>query len=133
MSARTAVENLLGRVHDWWRTSGELGSLDRHELDRIAHDLGMTSDDLQDLAARGPDAAHLLYERMRVLGLSKDDVERAAQGLMRDLERTCSCCAVKGECEQDLASRPGDPEWQRYCPNAVSLESLAKLKGRFPA
>lgn len=133
MSAPNAIENLLGRVRDWWRTSGELGSMDRQELGRIAHDLGMTSDDLQDLAARGPDAAHLLYERMRALGLSRDDVERAAQGVMRDLERTCSCCNDKGTCEQDLASRPEDPKWQSYCPNAVSLKSLVKLKGRSPA
>jgi hypothetical protein len=133
MSAHTSVETLLGRVRDWWRTSGELGAMDRQELDRIAHDLGMTSDDLRDLAARGPDAAHLLYDRMRALGISRDDVEHAAQGLMRDLERTCSCCTVKGDCERDLADRPQDSTWQGYCPNAVSLESLAKLKGRFPA
>ncbi len=52
---------------------------------------------------------------------------------MRDLERTCSCCNDKGTCEQDLASRPENPKWQSYCPNAVSLESLVKLKGRSPA
>jgi hypothetical protein len=133
MSTRTAVENLLGRVQDWWRTSGELGAMDRQELDRIAHDLGMTSDDLTDLAARGPDAANLLFERMRALGISKNDVDHAAQGLMRDLERTCSCCTVKGGCERDLADRPEDPRWQSYCPNAATLQSLAKLNAEQPA
>jgi uncharacterized protein YjiS (DUF1127 family) len=133
MSAHTSVETLLGRVRDWWRASSELGTMDRHELGRIAHDLGMTGDDLRDLAARGPDAANLLYERMRALGISREDVERTAQGLMRDLERTCACCTDKGTCKQDLASRPDDPKWQHYCPNSITLESLTQLKGRFPA
>ena len=31
----------------------------------------MSASALKDLAARGPDAANLLYERMRALGLSK--------------------------------------------------------------
>ena len=70
----------------------------------------MTADDLRDLAARGPDAAHLLYERMRALGITADDVERTAQGLMRDLERTCACCNDKGTCGRDLANRPGRPQ-----------------------
>jgi hypothetical protein len=133
MSAHTAVETLLGRIRDWWHMNHELGTVDRHELDHIAQDLGMTGSELRDLAARGPDAAHLLYERMRALGISKEDVERAALGLMRDLERTCACCNDKGVCEQDLAKRPGDPKWQRYCPNAISLQSLTQLKDRFPA
>jgi|SRR3990172_9319914 len=132
MSAQTNVEAFLGRVRDWWRSSSELGALDSGEVDRIARDLGMTADDLRDLAARGPDAAHLLYDRMRALGITAEDVERNAQGLMRDLERTCTCCEDKGICGRDLANSPDDPKWQNYCPNAFSLTSLAQLKGRLP-
>ena len=69
-----------------------------------------------------------LYERMRALGLSKADVEAAAQGVLRDLQRTCACCNEKSICERNLAQRPEAPVWMSYCPNAVTLEVLAKLK-----
>ena len=88
----------------------------------------MTSKDLEDLVARGPDAANLLYERMHALGLSRADVERAAHGLMRDLERTCACCNEKGICEKDLNKQPQDPSWKSYCPNAITLESPHKAQ-----
>lgn len=128
-----ATEDFLSRVRAWWQRYDELKDMDRGELDRIAADLGMTARDLQDLAARGPDAAALLYRRMAALGLSRSDVERAALGLVRDLERTCSCCNHKGVCEKDLAIRPEDAAWESYCPNAISLDSVAGTKGRFPA
>jgi hypothetical protein len=131
MSTHTAVETLLVRVRDWWSRQGELGYLDPKELGRVAGELGMTTNALEDLVARGPDAAHLLYDRMRALGLSKADVDHAAQGTMRDLQRTCACCNEKGVCEKDLATHPDDPVWKGYCPNAVTLESLARLKGHF--
>ena len=127
-----ATEDFLARVRTWWQRYNELNNMDRGEVDRIAADLGMTARDLRDLTARGPDAAALLHRRMAALGLSRHDVERAALGLMRDLERTCSCCDQKGGCEKDLASRPEDPAWKSYCPNAISLDSVTGTKGRFP-
>jgi hypothetical protein len=130
MISQGAVEGLLARVRDWWRRQNELSLLDSVEVDRIAGDLGMRSDTLRDLIARGPDAANLLYERMRALGMSKADVDHAAWGVMRDLQRTCACCNEKGVCEKDLVEHPGDPVWKDYCPNAVTLDALSKLKGR---
>jgi hypothetical protein len=129
--ALKATENFLSRLRVWWQRYNELKDLDRGELDRIAADLGMTARDLQDLSERGPDAAALSHRRMAALGLSRDDVERAALGLMRDLEKACCCCSDKGRCEKDLASRPNDPGWKAYCPNAIDLDSLTDAKGRF--
>jgi hypothetical protein len=86
----------------------------------------MTPTDLQNLAGRGPDAASLLYERMRLLGLTQDDAERATHGLMRDLEKTCALCNEKEVCRRDILSRPDDPSWQTYCPNATELEDLKR-------
>jgi hypothetical protein len=129
MSTHTAVDALLARLREWWRREDELSRLDPKEVGRIAADLGMSTSALKDLAARGPDAANLLYERMRALGLSKADVDHAAQGVMRDLQRTCACCKEKGICEKDLTKHPDDPVWKSYCPNAITLESLTRLKG----
>jgi hypothetical protein len=131
MTSHVAVEALLGRVRDWWARN-ELANVDRKELGRVAADLGMTTSDLEDLVARGPEATDLLYERMRALGISRVDVGCAARAIIRDLERTCACCNEKGVCEKDLGKRPDDPVWKSYCPNAVTLASLTKLKGSTP-
>ena len=131
--ALTAAHHFLTRLREWWRRCSELDTMDPDELELIAKDLGMTGRELKELAARGPDAAHLLYERMHVLGLTETDVERVAHGLMRDMERTCACCDEKGVCEKDLAARPDDPSWGGYCPNAVALTTVKIAKGRFPA
>jgi hypothetical protein len=128
MESHGAVKTLLTHVRDWWRRQNELNRLDNKELGRVAAELGMSTTALRDLVERGPDAAHNLYERMRALGLSKADVDLAAHGVMSDLQRTCACCNEKGVCEKDLAKRPDDPVWKSYCPNAATLETLAKLK-----
>jgi hypothetical protein len=128
MESHGALETLLTRARDWWRRQNELSGLDDKELGRIAAELGMSSTALKDLVERGPHAAHNLYERMQVLGLSKAHVDAAADGVLRDLQRTCACCNGKGVCEKDLAQRPDDPAWKNYCPNAVALEALVKVK-----
>jgi hypothetical protein len=53
--------------------------------------------------------------------------------LARDLERTCGCCEEKGICKHDLARDPAGDGWKDYCPNAISIESIRRTKGRFPA
>jgi hypothetical protein len=128
MATQDAVGALLERVRDWWRRQEELGTLDDKEIGRVAAEFDISTSTLRDLVARGPDAAHLLYERMRAMGISEADVHRAADGVMRDLQRTCAVCREKGVCEWDLRERPDDPVWKSYCHNAVALESLTKLK-----
>ena len=130
MAAQDAVGAVLERVRDWWRRQGELSALGDKELGRVADDLRISSDTLRDLIARGPGAANLIYERMQALGVSKADVDEAAEGVMRDLQRTCACCNDKGVCEKDLAKRPDDPVWKSYCPNVFTLDALLKLKAR---
>jgi hypothetical protein len=124
--AAAPTASFLTRLYDWWRYHDELGSLPRDELEHMAGEFGMTGRDLEDLAAKGPHAADLLYRRMAALGLSRSDVERIGHGLMRDLEKTCACCNDKSQCKKDLAARPGDATWKDYCPNAVSLESVGR-------
>jgi hypothetical protein len=129
----TAAHRFLSRLREWWQRGSELDAIDPDTLEQIAGDLGMTGRELKDLAARGPDAAHLLYERMRVLGLTRADVERVAPGLMRELELNCSGCREKGVCERDLATRPDDPDWEGYCPNAATLSGVKIFKGHSPS
>ncbi len=124
---------LLARLWEWWQRRSELDTMDPEELARIAKDLGTTGRELKDLAARGPDAADLLHERMRVLGLSRADVDRVMHGLMRDMERTCICCDQKRVCKKDLAAQSEDGTWGGYCPNVVALTGVKIVKQHFPA
>lgn len=124
------MEGFIARWRARWRRNNELGGLGRAELERVAGELGLSAHALEDLAARGPHAADLLYERMAALGLTKPDVEHMAPGLMRDLQKSCSGCNDKAACRKGLASRPEDPVWKGYCPNRVTLVSISKMKGR---
>src|SRR5262245_7127692 len=101
MTAQDAVSTVLRRVSDWWRRQAELSALPNTEIGRIASELGSSTDTLEDLVAGGPEAANLLYARMGALGISKAEVNEAAQGVMRDLERTCACCTKEGVCAKD--------------------------------
>ena len=76
--------------------------------------------------------ADLLYQRMDALGVRTTDVERFAGGMTAEMEKTCACCEDKGECRDDLAANPDDPNWKTYCPNSNALQAFKRLKGRFP-
>ena len=120
------LQRLVEGLRVRWRQRGELAGLDRAELDKLASDLGLTAGEVQHLVDLGPDASALLHRRLSVLGITRADIERVAPGLMRDLERTCSCCGEKHACRSDLDARPGDPAWRDYCPNATAIESVGK-------
>jgi hypothetical protein len=124
------ASGLLTRLADWWSARSELSAMPPEDVHRIAHDIGIGADDLRALAARGPGAADLLYERMAVMGLSRADVDRLAPGLMRDLETCCSCCSHKEQCGKELAVEPEAPGWMTYCANMTALLSLETAKGR---
>jgi hypothetical protein len=128
MTRQDAIGALLGRLRDWWRRQEELRSLSDKQVGLIAADLGISIGTLKDLIARGPNTTKLFYERLRTLGITKADVDRAAHGAMRDMQRTCACCKEKGVCDWDLAERPHDPVWKSYCPNADALDFINKLK-----
>jgi hypothetical protein len=59
-------------------------------------------------------------------------VERVADGLMRDLERTCACCDQTGRCKKDVATRLRDQSWGGYCPNASALTSVKCALRHYP-
>jgi hypothetical protein len=130
MTRQDAIGALLGRLRDWWRRQEELRALSDKQGGLIAADLGINIETLKDLLARGPKATKRLYERMLALGISEADVDRAAHGVMRDLQGTCACCNEKGVCDWDLAERPDDPVWKAYCPNADALDFIRRLKAR---
>lgn len=128
MPTRARLDELYAHLRHWWQARDGLAGLDNSEAGHIARDLGLTTAELRDFVARGPHAADLLSERLAALGLDRADIEAAASGLMRDLQKTCAHCQDKGVCEAELVYRPSENGWQRYCPNASTLEGIARAK-----
>ena len=98
----------------------ELDRCGPSEMERIASDVGVSGADLAILAGKWPDAADLLYRRMKRMEITQADAE-----VRRDLQRVCTVCGSKRRCEHALANNPSDPAWQKYCPNATTLLALA--------
>jgi hypothetical protein len=101
-----------------------LDACDKNEIARIARDVGLSSSDLREMAALGPDAAQQLLDRMAVLHLDADALAKSEPSTMRDLQRLCSSCVSKKRCQRDLLLTPDDPMWRHYCPNAGTLDAL---------
>jgi hypothetical protein len=74
------------------------------------------------------DAAELLPRRMKVLDLDPEEIVRSSPEISRDLQRLCSTCESYGRCLRDLDSHPEVALWERYCPNAPTLQELQIMK-----
>jgi|GEM_PF-250082 len=112
---------------DWKSIRGSLAQLDRcgrDEIDRIAHDLSLTSGELRMLARNGANSARLLYRRMAELGLRPDKIAGAEPKVMRDLQKLCAMCDSKARCERDFARSAESSAWHAYCPNDDTLIAL---------
>jgi hypothetical protein len=81
---------------------------------------------LRAIAQGNPDAGDLLPRRMRALGLEPDELARTMPEVARDLERVCSHCASYGRCQRDLDHSSDGTGWKAYCPNAQTLEAIAR-------
>ncbi len=127
---RSPGEVIADWWHDWRQRAAswaELYACDANDVDRIAHDAGLTTYELQHLVRRGPHAADLLLRRMAALGLDPKEVDEVDRATFLDLQRVCTNCDPKGRCRRDLAKRPGDAGWEDYCPNAATLKMLDSM------
>lgn len=111
----------------WQRRAGldELGTIDAGELNRIAQDSGLSMADLIAVAKRGADSTALLDRRLLDLGIERNRIDAA---VLRDLQRCCSACDSKAQCEHELEDQPKNAAWPRYCPNQDTLAVLTATK-----
>jgi hypothetical protein len=103
----------------------ELQALDRGELDRLVQDAGLTFSDLVELASQSSDSAALLHRRLEQAGISLRAMDKS---VLRDMQRCCSFCDSKAQCEHDLAHQPKGAAWPEYCPNRLTIETLGASK-----
>ncbi len=126
---------LLTRAANWWRNWlgnwrgwSEVDSLDPEQMRSIARDVGASRDELRTLAGKWPDSAAPLARRMTALGLDAADIARSQPAVSRDLNKSCSLCGEKRQCEHDLASGTVRPTWRQYCPNSGTLLALVSQR-----
>jgi hypothetical protein len=128
---RPVFNSIFAALGDWvrlrrqtWQFSRRLDECDSREIAHIARDAGLSPYDLRRMAKLGPDATKPLLERMAALHLDAEVISKSEPATMRDLQRLCSTCASKKQCQFDLLFVPDDPKWWHYCPNAVTLDAL---------
>jgi hypothetical protein len=61
---------------------------------------------------------------MALLHLDPDALAKSEPSTMRDLQRLCSSCESKKQCQFDLFFASGDQTWRHYCPNVGTLDAL---------
>ncbi|MDH2405889.1 hypothetical protein QCM77_39250 [Bradyrhizobium sp. SSUT18] len=121
------VQDLIESFAAWLkhrRELNEIRQLDRADFDRIARDLRIAPDDLEELVRHGKHAADELPKMLEQLGISAEGLGRAQPLLLRDMERVCALCSHKAQCDRDLAGGTAAENYQGYCANASTLESL---------
>ena len=121
------VQDLIDSFAGWLRHRRELSEirqLDRSEFNRIAEDLRVAPDDLEELVRHGRHAADELPQLMEQLGIDAERLSKTQPLLLRDMERVCSLCSHKAQCDRELAGGTAAENYQGYCGNASTLETL---------
>jgi hypothetical protein len=119
MSLGTAIK----RWQSNWMRAQELDPPDQDQRDALACDIGVSTDMLPVLVARGPEAAEL-PRLMNALSLDSDRIRHIHATLMRDMSLTCSGCTAAVRCRNDLDQGQARAHYGEYCPNAETLKEL---------
>jgi uncharacterized protein YjiS (DUF1127 family) len=127
------VEFLIDGFANWLRHRRELSELrqmDRGEFDRIANDLRVAPDDLDELVRQGAHAADELPKMLKALGIDEAALARTQPLVLRDMERVCAMCRHKAQCDGDLVAGTAAEHYQDYCANAPTLDGLERTAAR---
>jgi hypothetical protein len=121
----SVVQSLLAKLREFAGSDAMLGK-DDAEIERIAHDVGISGYELRVLATTRAGPSLLLNRRLSALRLDPHDPSRIPPKVLRDLQLHCSMCASRKRCAGDLAVRALESTWQDYCPNAPTLRALVE-------
>jgi transcriptional regulator with XRE-family HTH domain len=123
------IEALIATFSDWLRHRRELNELrqfDRADFERIAFDLRVSPDDLEQLVRNGPRAADELPKLLKALGIDEAALANTQPFMLRDMERVCAMCESKRQCDRDLAEGTSAEHYKDYCANAPTIERLGE-------
>ena len=118
------VVDLFG---DWLkhrREMREMHEMDAANFNQIAGELRMSPTDLEELVRQGPHAADELPKMLMALGIDQEALARTEPHVLRDMERVCSMCDHKRQCDRDLAAGTAAKHYEEYCGNADTIDGL---------
>jgi len=131
MTAQTKPYPRIGMLIDTFaawlkhrRELNEMRQMDRSDFDRIAGDLRVSPGELDTLVQQGPHAADELPLLLRALGIDEASLVRTEPLVLRDLQRVCTLCHHKRQCDRDLIAGTSAEHYEGYCPNAPTIDGL---------
>ena len=86
----------------------------------------ISRDDLDQLVRLGPHAADELPKMLKALGIDEADLARTEPLLLRDMERVCTLCSHKRQCDRELAAGTATEHYEGYCLNASTIDGLGE-------
>ena len=101
------VEAVIDRFARWLKHRREIAescNCNSEEYARIAHDLSLSTAELNTLVRHGAQAGDRLPKMMEALRIDPEAIRRVEPMVMRDLERVCSLCEHKRQCAHELAA-----------------------------
>jgi hypothetical protein len=101
-----------------------LDGLPNAEVQKIAHDMGLSTADLRALD-RLADQPLLLPRLLEALHIDPEAVARSEPMVYRDLQRVCAMCDSKKRCARDLKEGTAAVHFEDYCPNTLTLKTLS--------
>jgi hypothetical protein len=119
-----ALPQALAKWWQNWTAGNRFENCSDWDVEQMAKDIGVSSDELRRLASLGEDSADLLLARMAALHLDRSEVSASVPEILQDLRRVCSFCKDHRRCALDLARNSADPAWKQYCPNVGTLLAL---------
>lgn len=126
------VEVLIDTFGDWLkhrRELKEMRDMDAANFGRIASDLRMSSADLEALVRQGPHAADELPKMLEALGIDREALARTEPLVLRDMERVCTLCNHKHQCDRELAAGTAGAHYEEFCNNAPTIDGLGPQPG----
>ena len=130
------VEMTLKAIADWvsvYRNAIGLNELGPDEVMRMAKEIGVTPDQLHEMASKGPGNADLLKSMLVALGVDPTVLAEMDPLVVRELKWLCITCSNKQRCEHELAKGTAAEHFREFCPNAVSLVELLPQSGSLSA
>jgi transcriptional regulator with XRE-family HTH domain len=129
------LQSILSAIAQWMKRyrcargfQDDLMNCTADEVAKMARDLKIQPTELAALARKGPNSADLLQKLLIALGVDAKGLEHEDPLVMRDLQRLCTTCGEKRQCERDLATGLSTDKFRDYCPNAFTLDALLTAK-----
>lgn len=114
------IKAFLARIF----SRSEVAGLDPCQVQELARDVGVTTDDLYRLDRVGAHVRVLMPRRLSHEGVNPAVVQAEWPSVWKDLQRVCSVCESKDVCRHDLDTAPNAAGWQYYCSNEGTIKLL---------